>query len=137
MTSRSRIVLDTGVIVSAILLPHSVPRQALDLAFRGGTVLASTATLEEFDQVVRRPKFSHYVSKEQCLRFLAAFVRDSSFVEVNEIVTECRDPKDNKFLELALSGEATFIVSGDRDLLILHPFRGIPVLTPKEFVSLP
>ena len=44
--------------------------------------------------------------------------------------SDCRDPKDDKFLELALNGKATHIVSGDEDLLVLHPFRGIPILTP-------
>jgi predicted nucleic acid-binding protein len=50
-------------------------------------------------------------------------------------VTDCRDPKDNKFLELALSGKATHIVSGDEDLLVLHPFRGILILMPQAFLA--
>ncbi|MDE2844360.1 MAG: putative toxin-antitoxin system toxin component, PIN family [Chloroflexota bacterium] len=45
----------------------------------------------------------------------------------------CRDPKDDKFLELAVSGQASHIVSGDQDMLELHPFRGIPVLSPRSF----
>ena len=47
----------------------------------------------------------------------------------------CRDPNDDKFLELALSGGADCIVSGDKDLLVLHPFRGVPIVTPRDFVS--
>jgi len=47
----------------------------------------------------------------------------------------CRDPKDNKFLELAVAGEATHIVTGDSDLLVLNPFRDIAVLTPSEFLA--
>ncbi len=67
------------------------------------------------------------------MEFLTAFVRDGTRVEITEQVKECRDPEDNKFLELALSGRATCIVSGDEDLLILHPFRGIAILTPRQF----
>jgi predicted nucleic acid-binding protein len=58
-------------------------------------------------------------------------------VVVTEVVSECRDPKDNKFLELALSGKALCIISGDDDLLVLHPFRGIPVVSPQTFLAQP
>ena len=67
--------------------------------------------------------------------YLAAFIRDANVVEVTERLTECRDPKDDKFLELAISGNATCIVSGDDDLLVLNPFRGVVILTPQEFIS--
>jgi predicted nucleic acid-binding protein len=62
-------------------------------------------------------------------------VRDAELVVVTDIVTDCRDPKDNKFLELALSGQATHIVSGDEDLLVVHPFHGILILTPQAFLT--
>lgn len=135
MTSDARFVLVTGVLVSAILLPRSVPRQAVDLAFAQGIVLASADTIDELDGVLRRPKFNHYLREAERLLFLAAFVRDANVVDVTEKLTECRDPKDNKFLELAVSGNATCIVSGDGDLLVLNPFRGVRILTPQEFIS--
>lgn len=135
MTSDARFVLVTGVLVSAILLPRSVPRQAVDLAFAQGIVLASADTIDELDGVLRRPKFNHYLREAERLLFLAAFVRDANVVDVTEKLTECRDPKDNKFLELAVSGNATCIVSGDGDLLVLNPFRGVTILTPQEFIS--
>lgn len=69
------------------------------------------------------------------MRFLAALVKVSELVEISETIAECRDPKDNKFLELAACGGADRIISGDEDLLVLNPFRGIPVLTPKDFLS--
>ena len=50
-------------------------------------------------------------------------------------VSACRDPKDDKFLELALSGAATHLISGDDDLLALHPFRGVAILSPHDFVA--
>jgi hypothetical protein len=135
MTSDSRFVLDTGVLVSAVLLARSVPRQAVDRAFAHGIVLASADTIDELDEVLRRAQFNRYLREEERLLFLAAFIRDASVVDVTEKLTECRDAKDNKFLELAVSGNATCIVSGDSDLLVLNPFRGIAILTPQEFLS--
>ena len=62
-------------------------------------------------------------------------VYESELVEITEVVDACRDPKDDKFLELAVSGRATHIISEDDDLLALHPFRGIAILTPQGFVA--
>ena len=136
MTSDPRFVLDTGVLVSAVLLPRSVPRQAMDFAFAHGIVLASADTVSELDEVLRRPKFNRYLREEERLLFLAAFIRDAKIVDVTERVAECRDPKDDRFLELAVSANAACIVSADSDLLVLNPFRGVAILTPQEFISL-
>jgi putative PIN family toxin of toxin-antitoxin system len=135
MESKIRTVIDTGVAVSAVLLPRSVPRQAFDKAAVLGRLLVSEATIAELDEVLRRPKFNKYVLEEKRLEFLAALIRSAEAVEVTEIIAECRDPKDNKFLELAVSGKASHIVSGDTDLLALHPFRGIAILTPQSFLA--
>ncbi|MCX5728009.1 MAG: putative toxin-antitoxin system toxin component, PIN family, partial [Nitrospirae bacterium] len=75
--------------------------------------------------------------EDERTEFITALVREATLVEITDTVTECRDPKDDKFLELAVSGKATCIVSGDDDLLVLHPFRGIPVLTPRQFLAIP
>ncbi len=135
MKSSDLFVLDTNVIVSAVLSPRSVPRQAFDLAFLRGTVLVSDSILVELDNVLRRPKFERYISAEGRLQFLAKFVEDAIIVEVMEVVTDCRDAKDNKFLELAVSGDAKCIVTGDADLLVLDPFRGISIITPQAFMG--
>ena len=135
MKSDLRCVVDTGVAVSALLLPRSVPRQAFDAAARG-RLLVSEATIGELDDVLRRPKFNTYLSEERRLTFLAALLREAEMVDVMDVVTACRDPKDNKFLELALSGQANHIITGDLDLLVLHPFRGIAVVNPKAFLTM-
>ena len=135
MTSNPRFVLDTGILVSAVLLPRSVPRQAVDFAFAHGIVLASADTIGELDEVLRRTKFDRYLLEEERLMFLATFIRDAEVVDVTEKIAECRDPKDDRFLELAVDGNATCIVSGDSDLLVLNPFRGVRILTPQEFIA--
>ena len=62
-------------------------------------------------------------------------MNEERFVIYTDVVVSAIDPKDNKFLELAISGGATGIISGDVDLLVLHPFRGIPIIAPKSFIS--
>jgi putative PIN family toxin of toxin-antitoxin system len=130
-----RTVIDTGVAVSAVLLPRSVPRQAFDAAAARGKLLASEATVAELDEVLRRPKFNKYVSEDLRLEFLAALVRQAEQVQVTTVIKACRDAKDDKFLELAVSGRATHILTGDADLLALHPFRGIAVVNPQAFLA--
>ena len=135
MTSNARTVLDTNVAISAVLLPQSTPRRAFDHVLEYGTSLISIATVAELNDVLRRPHFNRYLGQEERMEFLATLVRASELVEVTAVVNVCRDPKDNKFLELAVSGTATHIISGDDDLLSLHPFRGVAILTPQEFVT--
>jgi len=133
--TETRTVIDTGVAVSAVLLPRSVPRQAFDAAAARGKLLVSEATVAELDEVLRRPKFNKYVPEEKRLEFLAALVREAVEVMVTEVITACRDAKDDKFLELAVSGKASHILSGDGDLLALHPFRGIAIVTPQAYLT--
>jgi putative PIN family toxin of toxin-antitoxin system len=130
-----RFVFDTNVVLSAALFEHSVPDQAFRRALGVGEVLLSLATLQELHDVLSRPKFERYVTLEEREEFLATLVNRASLVEIKETIEACRDPKDNKVLEVAVSGQATCIVSGDEDLRVLHPFRGIPILTPAEFLA--
>ncbi len=130
-----RTVIDTGVAVSAVLVPRSVPRLAVDAATIRGKLLVSAATVAEVDEVLRRPKFDKYVSPEERLEFLAALVQSAEKINVTEVITVCRDSDDNKFLELAVTGTASHIITGDQDLLVLNPFRGIAILTPEAFLT--
>lgn len=128
-------VLDTNVLVSALLFANSAPRKAFKLASSTGKILISQETIDELNKVLSRPKFERYISQAKRERFLLAFVQKSMLIEIQETIEECRDPKDNKFLELAMNGKATAIISGDKDLLVLHPFRDIPILTVSQFLD--
>ena len=136
MTPDLRVVFDTNVVISAMLLPRSVPRRALDRALEAGRPLISAATVTELDEVIHLPRFDKYLSEEERIEFLTTLVHEAELVNVVETVTDCRDPRDNKFLELAVSGRATHIVTSDSDLLVLHPFRGIVVVSPNAFLAL-
>src|SRR5712691_6565093 len=134
MTNELRAVLDTNVLVSAVLLPHSVPRRVFDHVILKARLLLSVAVIAELSDVLSRPKFDRYISAGDRLEFLTKAIRDAESVEVDVMLSECRDPKDNKFLELAVSGSATHLVTGDADLLALNPFRGIAIVSPSNFL---
>jgi uncharacterized protein len=131
-----RCVFDTNVLVSALLVLDSKPRQALDLALRDAEVLLSFAVLAELYEVLSRKKFRPYVDEEDIRTFLAALTREAHWVNVSARITACRDAKDDKILELAVDGHATHIITGDSDLLALNPFQGIQILAPHTFLTL-
>ncbi len=135
MTSRPRYVLDANVIVSGLLFPNSLPGQAFREASIRGNMLLSDDTLAEIVEVIRRPKFDKYLLPDERDRFLAALIQEAVHVVPTERVAACRDPKDNKWLELAVAGNSFHLISGDDDLLSLDGFRGIAIVTPAVFVQ--
>jgi uncharacterized protein len=124
------------VFVSALLLPGSKPRQALDLVLQEGKILISSAVLAELYEVLGRKRFRRYIDEEDVRLFLAALTRECHWIDVDVQIKASRDPFDNKFLELAIAGRATHIVTGDTDLLVLNPFRGVQILPPHAFLGL-
>ena len=131
-----RLVLDTNVIVSALLNPSSVPRQVVETARLDHTILISGPTLNEIISVLRRPKLAPYVTIAERDALLRILSEESEFVVITDDIEACRDPADNKFLELAVSGEADFIVTGDDDLLALDPFRDVRIVKAADFLTL-
>ncbi|MBO0348596.1 putative toxin-antitoxin system toxin component, PIN family [Phormidium pseudopriestleyi FRX01] len=131
----NRFVIDTNVVISALLFKSTAPFRALELAEKQGIILYSEATLNELVQVLNRPKFDKYLSQEERQLFLIKFISSSQFVKITETITVCRDEKDNKFLELAVSGNGNIIITGDLDLLVLNPFESIEILTPDRLVD--
>ena len=137
MSGRPRFVFDTNVVISALMFSQSKPRMAWNRARESGVILASPATLRELDAVMRRPKLAAYVSLSESAVFLTEIGRVVELVPIAERVELCRDPRDDKFLELALAGLADFLLTGDADLLALHPFRGTTILTPAAYLGAP
>jgi putative PIN family toxin of toxin-antitoxin system len=130
-----RAVFDTNVLVSALLSEQSTPAQAFFAALQQGEVLISAPLSNEINRILHRNKFDLYLTSEQRETFLIALVQSTTLVEITETIHVCRDPKDNMLLELALSGKADVIVTGDSDLLVLHPFRHIAILKPEPFLT--
>lgn len=134
MKRDGRWVFDTNTLISHLLLPDSVPNRAVKRALESGLLLVSEETLTELDEVLSRPKFRKYVSLSERRRFFELLGRVALHVPILRPITACRDPKDDKFLSVAVNGSADAIISGDKDLLSLNPFLGIPILTPTEFL---
>ncbi len=135
MPPRERVVVDTNGLISRLLLPQSVPGRAVRHAVDVGSILVSEATMAELATVLARAKFDAYVSVADRQQFIRLLGRIVEMVPILRPVQACRDSKDDKFLEVAVNGEADLIITGDKDLLILHPFMGIPILSPRDYLA--
>lgn len=135
MASRERAVVDTNCLVSRLLLPGSISARSVDRAMGEATLLVSEATMEELVDVLARDKFDRYVSVADRRQFLRLMGRIAEFVPIIYLVSDCRDPDDDKFLEVALNGRADVILTGDRDLLVLNPWLTIGILSPRKYLD--
>ncbi|MCL1492415.1 MAG: putative toxin-antitoxin system toxin component, PIN family [Pseudanabaena sp. Salubria-1] len=135
MTTNSsmRLVLDTNVLVSAILSPNSTSAKVLNWGEDNGVILYSTATVTEVLSVLGRSKFSKYIDDNDIDGLSIRIKTVWLFVEILNQVQLCRDPKDDKFIDLALNGEASHLITGDNDLLILNPIENTSVTNPRTF----
>lgn len=136
MTEQRLWVIDTNVLISRMLAPRGVAAQAVDRALEYGILLASEATVEEIAAVLSRPKFDPYVSAQERKRFIALLGGITRVIPITRKLQVCRDPKDDKFLDVALTGGAHAIITGDADLLALDPFHGVPIVTPARFLDI-
>jgi putative PIN family toxin of toxin-antitoxin system len=136
MRPSDRIVIDTNVFVSATMLRHSIPRQTVDRVLDSGIVLLSEATLAELAEVLSRPKFDVYASVGERALFLRQVSQSAEFIPIIQTVRECRDPDDDRILEVALNGCADVIVTGDEDLLSMNPWREIKIVSPVDYLKL-
>jgi putative PIN family toxin of toxin-antitoxin system len=133
------VVLDASASISAALKAASIPERALlRTVSPPNRLLLSQAVEDEYRDVIFRTKFDRYVTREHRQRILDIVTIAAERIEPAEAVRECRDPKDDKYLALAAAGGADVIISSDvRHLLSMHPWRGIPILSPSGFVTLP
>jgi putative PIN family toxin of toxin-antitoxin system len=132
----NRIVIDTNVFISALLNPNGTPRKVINLAVNQWVILQSEATYQELETRVSKNKFDKYLSKEDRLNFLASLRKKSLLIQITHQTLICSDADDNKFLELAVSGVADYLITGDNDLLIIKSYQDIPIITPTGFLSL-
>lgn len=133
-----RAVVDTGVLVSGLIRPQGTIGEVLR-ALRDGRfgIIYSTPIVVEIIDVLGRPPFrAKYQIQPDDVTTLVNLIRlRGELVLPQKTITTCRDPKDNKFLEAAVESNADAIVSGDSDLLVLHPFQGLPILRPADFLA--
>ena len=132
-----RLVIDSNVWIAALLAPKGTARRLIDAVLeRELTVLMSEATVTELVERLNRPKFDRYRDNGAWDLFLSELVELASWHEDSESATGvCRDVDDDKFLSLAVTGEADVLITGDGDLLELASYSGIPVMTPAQVMQ--
>jgi putative PIN family toxin of toxin-antitoxin system len=135
MPDVERFVADTNILISRLFFRNSLPAQAVRRAMSASQLIVSNETLLELEEVLSRPKFDIYLTLDDRLQFFHKLRRVAVLIESVTAVAACRDPKDDKFLALALAGHAKIILSGDNDLLVLHPFRGVQILNPRQYLD--
>jgi putative PIN family toxin of toxin-antitoxin system len=129
-----RVVVDTNIFISAALKEKSLPGMAAHVVEESCVLLKSPATERELFITLARPRLAPLIPPAFHV-WLTGLFAAAELVPIAERIAACRDAKDDKFLELAVNGHADLIVSGDRDLLALNPFRDIPIVTPAIFVQ--
>ena len=129
-------VLDTNLLIIRLLVPSGTAAKAVNHALERGILLVSEATLQELATVLGRSKFDSYVSREDRQQFIRLLGGVARVVAIPAPIRACRDPKNDKFLEVAVHGEARAIITGDADLLDLDPFHGIRILRPADFLRM-
>jgi putative PIN family toxin of toxin-antitoxin system len=130
-----RVVIDTNVLISAALLEDSVPARARNHALRHGQLIATEHTLAEFVGRLMSPRFDAYTSRAARETLLQRLIPVVEMASVVQIVKACRDPNDDKILEAAVNGRADVIITGDRDLLTLHPYAGVDIRSPAAYLD--
>ena len=134
-----RAVVDTSILVRALIRPQGSVGPVLLRLRRGDyTLLYAQALLEELVDVLNRPRIRHKygLTDEDIQTVVALILLRGEAVTSQERIAACRDPKDDKFLDVAVAGRADVIVSGDEDLLVLHPFAGISIVPLAAFLRM-
>ncbi|MBD2319875.1 putative toxin-antitoxin system toxin component, PIN family [Phormidium tenue] len=133
--TKLRLVIDTNILISGLMSVNSLPQQVFDYATSQAILLMSDEVQSEIENVISRPKLQKYITLERRTKFLSELSQQVERVTINQQIRACRDPKDDKFLELAVCGEANYIITGDADLLDLHPFQNISIIKAASFLT--
>ena len=137
MSGTPRLVFDTNTLISHLLMPSGLPAKAVRKGLHEGQLIVSDDTLGELAEVLARAKFDRYISLADRQEFFRVFGRVVEKINIIRRVQACRDPGDDRFLELAINGQASHIITGDQDLLALHPFQSIQIITPLNYIKQP
>ena len=129
---RVKCVVDTNVLISAAL-SKGAPFRIVEYLIKNNALIFSKETISELSSRITQPKFDKYVSAEDREAYVNNLILSTDLVIIDNLVQGCRDRDDDKFLETAVKGDAQFIISEDQDLLTMHPFEGIDIVTVQDF----
>ena len=130
-----RVVIDTNIWISFLI---GKTFSGLSEAIISGQVIVlfSNDLFSELIEVLNRPKFKKYFSASAIEELIALLYKKIELIEIINHFNDCRDPKDNFLLDLAVSGHANYLVTGDADLLILNPFQGVEIISYQAFQNI-
>jgi len=135
-----KIVLDTNVLVSALINPHGKPAQIINYVFENKIRLfTSPSIMEELERVLSYPKLMkrHGLNSEELKEFISDLLSIMSLIEEEKIIEVImEDPSDNKYLSCAIDAKVDFIISGDIHLLNLGEYEGNRIVTPAQFLEI-
>jgi len=129
-------VCDTNVFISSLLAKNSTPAKVVEFIERNGFFAFSQDTFSELGEVLQRKKFDKITSPESRKAFHENISLLSAFFPISTNINLCRDPKDNKFLDIALASSADYLITGDDDLLVLEKIGNTPIVTPRYIVEI-
>ena len=129
-----RIILDTNLWISFLISKNLTEIDNL-VQTKDTTLIFSNESLEEFIEVVNRPRFEKYFSKKDIEKLLDIFDQFAELIKVKSEIDICRDPKDNFLLNLAIDGKVDYLVAGDKDLLILEKIKKTKIITFRNLVE--
>ena len=129
-----RVVVDTNVLVSALIGKRL---KSIIQEFKNGrfVLIFTETTFEELALVIRRPKFARYFGQKEIDDLIYLLQSQMELISSETNICDCRDWKDNIFLECGVDGVVDYIVSGDPDLLTLNPYQAVPIITPAKFLE--
>ncbi|MDP8236226.1 MAG: putative toxin-antitoxin system toxin component, PIN family [Candidatus Erginobacter occultus] len=131
-----RVVVDTNIFVSGLIgvgNPSSILDSLVNNEFK---LITSYPLIDELLSVLSRPKFRHYFQHSDIEELASLIQAKAAIVSHSPGKRICRDPKDNIVIECAIAGKADCIITGDNDLLCLNTYRGISIITPKQFTDI-
>lgn len=131
---KDRVIIDTNLWISFLITKDHSKLDKI-LSDKLATLLYSQELIDEFIEVAQRPKFRRYISADDLQALLLAMSDMAVFIDVSSTVTVCRDEKDNFLLALAKDGNASHVITGDKDLLILKRFGKTKILTITQYLT--
>ena len=130
-----KIVVDTSVWISFLIgkrllsLKNALAKSKIEIYF-------SQELYSEIIKVLNYPRLSKIIPENKFSEIMATLGEKIRYIKPDCIINDCRDPKDNFILELAVSAKADYLISSDADLLVLNPYRNIKILKPSDFESI-
>lgn len=132
---KDRVIIDTNLWISFLLTKNFISLDKI-ISDRKIILLFSLELLDEIIDVTQREKFRKYFSLDDIESMLVKIQNRSEFINIRTFVTDCRDPKDNFLLSLSIEGDASHLITGDKDLLVLRNYGNTKILTIAEYFKM-